>query len=105
MNIWLKWMDNRLSFQNLNTDCFENVVPSEIADDIWKPKLIFSNHNEKETERQVLEYNPLSSTLMMCRNGNGTKADKDDSEREVYAWGYDPYVTIDNNRDNWKKIY
>ena len=36
--------------------------------------MIFSNHNEKETERQVLEYNPLSSTLMICRNGNGTKA-------------------------------
>ena len=74
MNIWLTWMDNRLSFQNLDTDCFENIVPFEMADKIWKPKLIFSNHNERDTERQVLEYNPLSSTLMICRNGNGTKA-------------------------------
>ena len=27
-----------------------------------------------------------------------------DDGPEVYAWGYDPYVTIDTNRDNWRLV-
>ena len=41
-----------------------------MANKIWKPKLIFKNSYES----QVLNYYPMSSDLLLLRNGNSTKA-------------------------------
>ena len=83
--ILCKWMDNRLSYQNLNVDYRENSVPWAVAHNmIWTPKFTFSNHNEKDPEKQVLKHIE-SSTLVIFKNGNGKHADVSQiDEAKVY---------------------
>ena len=63
-NIWLKWIDNRLHYQNLNYDYYQNVIPEDQASKLWKPILLFKNSNEG----QILEFDPATSDIMMKRN-------------------------------------
>ena len=63
-SIWLKWSDNRLEYQNLNEDHFQNIVSKEVAAELWKPVLILENYigdnvggqsEEKSEESEVME--------------------------------------------------
>ena len=74
--VWLKWRDDRLDYQNLNQDQFQNVISKEVAMKLWKPRLIFDNHIGDKVGGYILEYSPISSALMLVRNGNGTKAEQ-----------------------------
>ena len=69
-NVWLKWVDERLEYQNLKESLFQNVVPQEMANQLWQPLLVFGNMNE----RQRLEYVPSSSVMMLVKNGIGKEA-------------------------------
>ena len=69
-NIWLKWMDNRLHYQNLNNDHYQNVIPEDQASKLWKPILLFKNSNEG----QILTYHSSSSDMLVVRNGVGKAA-------------------------------
>ena len=68
------WVDERLAFQNLNQDAFQNSVPWKTATKLWKPDLIFANHNERNPDRQTLKYTP-SSSLLIIKKGSGSESD------------------------------
>ena len=61
-NVWLKWMDNRLQYQNLKPNTYLNIVPSELSSKLWKPTLAFVNNNEG----QIVKY---SKSVMMLTGG------------------------------------
>ena len=69
-NVWLKWTDTRLIFQNLNEDHYQNVIPEYKATKLWKPMLEFKNSNEG----QILTYHSSSSDMLVVRNGVGKVA-------------------------------
>ena len=73
-SIWLKWSDNRLEYQNLNEDNFQNIVSKEVAAELWKPVLILENYIGDKVGGQRLEYSPLFSDVMLVRNGEGVSA-------------------------------
>ena len=64
-NVWLKWNDGRLGFQNLREDFFQNEVPKKVARKLWTPQLVFENNNEGK----LLAYEP-SSVLMVFKDGD-----------------------------------
>ena len=72
--VQLTWVDERLAFQNLNQDAFQNSIPWKTAMKLWKPDLIFANHNERNPDRQTLKYSP-SSSLLIIKNGSGSESD------------------------------
>ena len=45
-SVWLRWIDTRLQYQNLDVDAYENVIPEEVAAKLWLPTLYFQNSNE-----------------------------------------------------------
>ena len=73
-SIWLKWSDNRLEYQNLNEDHFQNIVSKEVAAELWKPVLILENYIGDKVGGQRLEYSPIFSDMMLVRNGEGVSA-------------------------------
>ena len=72
--VQLTWLDERLAFQNLNKDAFQNSVPWKTATKVWKPELVFANHNERNHDRQTLKYAP-SSSLLIIKNGGSRESD------------------------------
>ena len=68
-SVWLKWIDTRLQYQNLDVDAYENVIPEEVAAKLWLPTLYFQNSNEG----QILNYDS-SSQIMAVRSGSSKKA-------------------------------
>ena len=68
-NVWLKWIDARLQYQNLDEDAYENVVPEMKAAKLWLPTLYFKN----SIEGQILNYDS-SSQIMAVRSGSSKKA-------------------------------
>ena len=68
-NVWLKWVDERLQYQNLDEDAYENVVPEMVAAQLWLPTLYFKN----SIEGQILNYDS-SSEIMIFRNGDSKQA-------------------------------
>ena len=71
-NIWLRWKDQRIGYEFLKQDSFENEIEEKIAEELWKPILIFENHKEREIERQLLRYSPIQSIMMAQKNGQST---------------------------------
>ena len=68
-NVWLSWKDQRIGYEFLKQDSFENEIVENIAEKLWKPSLIFENHKERDFERQSLSYSPVQSIMMAQRNG------------------------------------
>ena len=80
-NVWLRWRDNRLQYQNLNQNSFWNAIPSDLSKKLWTPTLIFENNNERE----VLTFNKISTVMMLVRNGRAAEASLDQiDEARVY---------------------
>ena len=73
-NIWLKWKDIRLTFQNLKESHFQNEVSAKNIENLWKPRLKYVNSQSKKTEKQILQYSSLSSAIMLSREGPFTEA-------------------------------
>ena len=65
-NVWLKWLDDRLQYQNLNQNKYWNSIPTDMSVLLWKPLLIFENNDQ----RRILKYDSLSSVMMLLRNGH-----------------------------------
>ena len=71
----LKWIDDRLVYQNLNKDHLQNSVPWQMAhSELWTPVLIFDNHNERNPERHTLKHTSATSTLIYS-NRSSQQAD------------------------------
>ena len=68
-SVWLKWIDARLQYHNLDADVYENVVPEMVAAQLWLPALYFKN----SIEEQILNYDS-SSEILIWRNGHSKKA-------------------------------
>ena len=60
-NVWLEWMDSRLQYQNLKSNTYLNIVPSELSSKLWKPTLAFVNNNEG----QIVKYSKSTSVMML----------------------------------------
>ena len=69
-NVWLSWKDSKLSFQNLKNDTDKNLVSDPMANDLWKPSLVFANNNM----RDFIEYVPPKSQMKIEKNGYSTEA-------------------------------
>ena len=69
-NVWLKWTDDRLQYQNLNQHDYWNAIPSHLTKELWKPVLVFENNNK----RYILKYVESSSVMMLVRNGHASEA-------------------------------
>ena len=85
-NVWLEWKDGRLTFLNLKENPFKNEISEKVIKRLWRPKLVFVNSNSKATEKQILQYNPYSSVLMLIRDGPGSEAPLSQwDEAKVYS--------------------
>ena len=43
----LSWFEKRLTYHNLKENFHENIIPSQIADEMWIPSLIFTNQDDR----------------------------------------------------------
>ena len=73
-NIWLTWKDIRLTFQNLRKNHFVNEVSEDTIKKLWKPRLKFVNSQSQHVKKQILQYHPLSSAIMLSREGPSNEA-------------------------------
>ena len=81
-NVWLQWMDDRLAYQNLKKEYYQNTIPANQANQLWKPMLRFENSLNTEN---ILKYDSLSSYLMLKRNGGWKEASLDQfDEAEIF---------------------
>ena len=53
---------------------YKNEIPHNIASEIWKPELVFRNHKEEDSEKQILAYNAVTSALMIKKKDNGKES-------------------------------
>ena len=70
-DLGLTWIDDRLYYQNLNEDQFQNLLSDDIASKIWKPRIVFKNRTKEE---QRLEYESVTSDITLIRNGISKEA-------------------------------
>ena len=68
------WIDGRLQYQNLDANVYKNEIPHDIALEIWKPELVFRNHKEEDSGKQMLAYNAVTSALMIKKKDNGKES-------------------------------
>ena len=66
-NIWLKWSDDRLVFQNLKEHFAHNEISESVKNKLWAPPLLFENNHNRFGET-YLELDPQTS-IMIDRNG------------------------------------
>ena len=71
---WVKWRDIRLNYENLKRETYLNGITGDTATKLWKPVLIFENHNEKDKEMQLLKYDHHRSIMMLKTKGLGEEA-------------------------------
>ena len=50
------------------------MIPQEIVLKIWKPELVFRNHKEKDSDKQILAYNTVTSDLLIKKNDDGKES-------------------------------
>ena len=97
-NIWVQWKDIRLTFQNLRESHFKNEVSEEKIKKLWKPKLKFVNSQSKDTDKQILQYSPLSSTVMLSREGFS-------SEAPLSQWDEARVYNSNTTKILWKSVH
>ena len=97
-NVWVQWKDVRLTFQNLRACHFKNEVSEEKIKMLWKPKLKFVNSQSKDTEKQILQYSPLSSTVMLSREGLS-------SEAPLSQWDEARVYNSNTTKIMWKSVH
>ena len=74
--LWLKWIDNRLGYQNLDDYIYHihNVLPEEKANKLWKPLIVFQNNDES----RVLQFDPSSDGIFVNKTGKSTETKLND---------------------------
>ena len=97
-NVWVQWKDIRLSYQNLRESRFKNELSEEKIKKLWKPRLEFVNSQSKHTTRQILQYHPLSSTLMLNRHGPS-------SEAPLSQWDEARVYSSNTTKILWKSVH
>ena len=70
LNVKLTWTDDRIRFQNLKKDFFQNKLSDDMAAKIWIPQPIFANNHD----RVAIQYIPSSSDIFLVRNGSSIEA-------------------------------
>ena len=70
-SIILKWMENRATYQNLKEDQSLNALTQEDIQQLWLPKVIYKNTDQKESTRLGTQWEWETSVLVE-RNTNGT---------------------------------
>ena len=68
--LWLRWIDNRLGYQNLYQHRYQNKIPDELATKLWKPMIVFENSKEGK----VLKFDQSSSDMFLYREGESKDA-------------------------------
>ena len=70
LNVKLTWTDDRIRFQKLKKDFFQNKLSDDMAAKIWIPQPIFANNHD----RVAIQYIPSSSDIFLVRNGSSIEA-------------------------------
>ena len=68
--LWLKWIDSRLLYENLDEDYFRNRLSKENAARLWTPTVILKNSMEGKN----LQFDPSHTNLFLDRHGNSSQA-------------------------------
>ena len=68
--LWLRWIDDRLGYQNLYQHRYQNKIPDELATKLWKPMIVFENSKEGK----VLKFDQSSSDMFLYREGESKDA-------------------------------
>ena len=80
--LWLKWIDQRLCYENLAEKWFQNKLPDNQATKLWKPMITFKNH----VEGKMLKFHPSSSDIFLKKTGQSQVAEPHHyHEAKVYA--------------------
>ena len=69
-DVWLRWIDSRLQYQDLDKDHYLNILSEKEISQIWTPTLVFENSNEG----QLLKFDPSTSEIMVKANGRSKEA-------------------------------
>ena len=80
---------------NDSTEAAEVVINDSGNDDS------FGGNQDDYTETET---GPLSSVLDAEIEDYPVDAGDEEPEREVFHWGFDPYVKTEENRDHWKEV-
>ena len=70
--IILEWKDRRITFFNLHKNSFLNALSEDEVTSIWRPIVVFSNTEQKETTR-LGWVNEWSTSIVVSRDGNSTR--------------------------------
>ena len=69
-DVWLRWKDSRLQYQDLDEDHYQNILSEKEISQIWTPILVFEN----SYEGQLLKFDPSTSEIMVKANGDPIEA-------------------------------
>ena len=72
-SIFLKWVENRATYQNLKKNRFLNALTQNEIELLWLPKVIFENTDQKESTRLGMQFE-WATNVVVERNKNGTPA-------------------------------
>ena len=87
LTLYLLWMDDRLSFDNLRENQESNVItPSEMSQ-IWIPKLVFKN--TKERKKSIVDED---AKVTVIRRSEGRQSDESSPENKITYDGKDNYL-------------
>merc|ERR1719270_1497231 len=87
--LYFSWHDPRLIFYNLKSDIGLNALSPEEKQQIWVPKLLFSN-----TENKLDTLVDKDAIVTIERRGNFTIPDKSDVENRQFYHGKDDHITL-----------
>ena len=59
--LWLKWSDDRLTYENLDENLWKNEVSNDKAAKLWTPLIVFKNN----IEGKFLKFDPSSPSLFL----------------------------------------
>ena len=73
-SIFLKWIENRATYQNLKKDRSLNALTPEDINLLWLPKVIYENTDQKESTRLGDGNWEWDTNVVVERSSNGTPA-------------------------------
>ena len=81
-NLVAEWFDGRLTWNDLNDDDFLNIPDEDMIDNLWVPKIIFEN-----TENKFISPLDEKAIILVKKQGNYTLASVHEMEEIAYYKG------------------
>ena len=80
--LWLKWIDSRLTYENLAEDYYHNRLSKVEAAKLWTPTIILKN----SIEGKNLQFDPSTTNLFLKKEGESSEVSLNQAyEAKMYA--------------------